>query len=100
MGDAATGLTAGFGSFMIGPICWIMEFYERVGKPEEDGRLLWEASPLFHVANIKAPLLVGQGKNDPRVNSKESDQMVAAVRDKGIAVEYIVKNNEVFFLCR
>lgn len=72
----------------------IMEFYERIGHPEKDAAQLWEASPLFHADKITAPLLIGQGKNDPRVTRRESDQMVAALRDKGIEVSYMVKNNE------
>ena len=72
----------------------IMEFYERVGHPEQDAALLREASPLFHADKIRAPLLVGQGRNDPRVKSKESDQIVAALRDKGITALYMIKNNE------
>lgn len=72
----------------------LLEFYERIGHPEEDGVLLREASPLFYVDKIRAPLLVGQGKNDPRVNSRESDQIVAALQEKGIGVEYMMKDNE------
>jgi dipeptidyl aminopeptidase/acylaminoacyl peptidase len=46
------------------------------------------------VDKIRCPLLVAQGANDPRVNKDESDQMVAALRNRGIEVEYIVKDNE------
>jgi len=53
-----------------------------------------EASPVFHADKIVAPLFVAQGKNDPRVNVDESDQMVEALRARGVEVEYMVKDNE------
>lgn len=68
--------------------------HEMVGHPEHDHDLLQAVSPLFHVNNIKAPLLVAQGANDPRVKIQESDQIVQALRDRGIETPYIVKNNE------
>jgi dipeptidyl aminopeptidase/acylaminoacyl peptidase len=68
--------------------------YEMVGDPEKDKDLLHSASPVFHVDKIKAPLLIAQGANDPRVNKNESDQMVEALKKKGIDVPYMVKNNE------
>ncbi len=70
------------------------ELYETVGDPVKDEPLLEEVSPVFHVDRIKVPMLVVQGANDPRVNKNESDQMVAALRKRGIPVEYIVKDNE------
>ena len=69
-------------------------FYEMVGNPETDKALLAEASPALHADNIRAPLLIAQGAQDPRVNVDESDQMVAALKKHGIAVEYLVKDNE------
>lgn len=69
-------------------------FYERVGHPEKDKELLTEASPVFHVDKIKTPLFVAQGANDPRVNQAESDQIVKALRDRGVDVEYMLKDNE------
>lgn len=68
--------------------------YEMVGNPEKDKEMLTAASPVFHVDKIKAPLLIAQGANDPRVNKAESDQMVEALRKRGIEVPYIVKDNE------
>jgi len=53
-----------------------------------------EVSPVFHVDRIKCPLFVAQGANDPRVNINESNQIVEALKNKGIAVEYMVKDNE------
>lgn len=69
-------------------------FYEMVGNPEKDKALLSEASPVLHADAIRAPLLIAQGAQDPRVNIDESNQMVAALRKHGIPVEYIVKDNE------
>jgi dipeptidyl aminopeptidase/acylaminoacyl peptidase len=68
--------------------------YEMVGNPQSDSLMLASASPVFHVDRIKAPLFIAQGANDPRVNKDESDQMVAALKKRGIEVEYMVKDNE------
>ena len=69
-------------------------FYEMVGNPVTDKELLAAASPVLHADNIRVPLLIAQGAQDPRVNIDESDQMVAALKKHGIAVEYLVKDNE------
>jgi dipeptidyl aminopeptidase/acylaminoacyl peptidase len=69
-------------------------FYEMVGNPKADSLMLAEVSPVFLVDKIKAPLFVAQGANDPRVNIAESDQIVAALKSRGIDVEYLVKDNE------
>jgi dipeptidyl aminopeptidase/acylaminoacyl peptidase len=68
--------------------------YEMVGDPESDSVLLREASPVFHADRIVAPLFVAQGKMDPRVNINESDQMVEAMKKRGVEVEYMIKDNE------
>jgi len=69
---------------------------EMVGDPENpaDKERLEATSPVFHVDKIKAPLLIAQGAKDPRVVQAESDQMVNALRERGIDVEYILKENE------
>jgi dipeptidyl aminopeptidase/acylaminoacyl peptidase len=56
--------------------------------------MLRSASPVFHADKITAPLFVAQGAQDPRVNVDESDQMVAAMKERGVEVEYMVKANE------
>jgi dipeptidyl aminopeptidase/acylaminoacyl peptidase len=68
--------------------------YEMVGDIVIDSAMLREVSPVFHVDKIKAPLFIAQGVNDPRVNVDESDQMVKAMKEKGIEVEYLVKEDE------
>lgn len=68
--------------------------YEMVGHPERDADRLRKTSPLFHVDRIRCPLLVVQGANDPRVPKAESDQIVAALQERKITVEYLVKDNE------
>ncbi len=68
--------------------------YEMVGDPKADSVMMANVSPVNHVDKIRCPLLVAQGANDPRVNKAESDQVVEALRKKGLTVEYIVKDNE------
>lgn len=72
------------------------QFWQRMGNPTtEDGKaLLKAASPLTYVDAIKKPLLIGQGANDPRVNQAESDQIVAAMKAKGIPVTYVLFPDE------
>lgn len=68
--------------------------YEMVGNPKTDSAQFIATSPVFHADKIKAPLFIAQGKNDPRVKISESDQMVEAMKKRGIDVEYMVKDNE------
>ena len=71
-------------------------FHVRMGDPTnpEGKAQLERQSPLNSANHIKAPLLVVQGANDPRVNKAESDQIVIALRDRGFPVEYIVAPDE------
>jgi dipeptidyl aminopeptidase/acylaminoacyl peptidase len=68
--------------------------YAELGDPKTDLERLRRISPLFHAKNIRKPLLVIQGANDPRVLQVESDEMVQAVRANGVPVEYIVFPDE------
>jgi dipeptidyl aminopeptidase/acylaminoacyl peptidase len=72
------------------------QMYTRMADPttSEGKALLVAESPLTQAKAIVTPLLVVQGKNDPRVNVRESSQIVAAVRDNGKPVEYIVAPDE------
>jgi dipeptidyl aminopeptidase/acylaminoacyl peptidase len=69
-------------------------FGKRVGELEKDDEFLKSRSPLYFVDKIKVPLLIGQGKNDPRVKQAESDQIVAAMRKAKKPVEYIIYEDE------
>jgi dipeptidyl aminopeptidase/acylaminoacyl peptidase len=68
----------------------------RVGdhRTEEGQALLNERSPLSYVDQIRRPLLIGQGANDPRVKQSESDQIVQAMQAKGIPVTYVLYPDE------
>jgi dipeptidyl aminopeptidase/acylaminoacyl peptidase len=69
-------------------------FNRRVGNPETERDFLWSRSPLSRVDQIKAPILIGQGGNDPRVKQTESEQIVAAMKERGIDHEYLVFRDE------
>jgi dipeptidyl aminopeptidase/acylaminoacyl peptidase len=71
-------------------------FYVRMGDPNTpEGKKQLEAqSPLNSASKIRTPLLVVQGANDPRVNKREADQIVIALRDRGFPVEYLVAPDE------
>ncbi|MDQ7821222.1 MAG: S9 family peptidase [Candidatus Eremiobacteraeota bacterium] len=69
-------------------------FTRRVGSLEKDEEFLKSRSPLFKAGQIKAPLLIAQGANDPRVKQAESDQIVAAMRKNGKEVEYLLFPDE------
>ena len=68
--------------------------YDELGDPSIDGERLRRISPLFHAENIRRPLMVLQGANDPRVLKIESDEIVAAVKASGVPVEYVVFDDE------
>ena len=71
-------------------------WYLRVGDPQkpDERQDLAERSPLNYVDQIKVPLLVVHGANDPRVKQAEANQLVLALRDKGIEIEYVVAPDE------
>ncbi|HEY8785812.1 MAG TPA: alpha/beta fold hydrolase [Candidatus Limnocylindria bacterium] len=65
-----------------------------LGNPAKDADLYRERSPLTHASKIRAPLLVLQGENDPRVPRSEAEQVVKALRDGGKPHEYHVYPGE------
>ncbi|HWU88545.1 MAG TPA: S9 family peptidase, partial [Kofleriaceae bacterium] len=71
-------------------------FHTRMGDPSTPAgkALLQAASPLTYAANIKRPLLIGQGANDPRVKQAESEQIVAAMKQHGLPVTYALFPDE------
>lgn len=70
--------------------------HEMVGDPSvaEDSVRMAATSPALNADKIVAPLFIAQGANDPRVVKSESDQMVEAMKSRGVTVEYMVKDNE------
>ena len=60
----------------------------------EDDAFLHGQSPLFRAADIRVPLLIAQGANDPRVKQAESEQIVAAMRANDVPVTYVLFENE------
>jgi dipeptidyl aminopeptidase/acylaminoacyl peptidase len=68
--------------------------YRRVGHPVDDAEFLWSRSPLSRARDIKIPLLIAQGANDPRVKQAESEQIVAALKEAGIEHEYMLFPDE------
>ncbi len=72
----------------------LAQFHRRVGDPAADAAFLWSRSPLSRVRDIRIPLLIAQGANDPRVKQAESEQIVAALREAGIDYEYLLFPDE------
>jgi dipeptidyl aminopeptidase/acylaminoacyl peptidase len=68
--------------------------YEMVGHPEKNKDWFQEHSPALNAEKIRKPLLVAQGAKDPRVNINESNQIVEALKRRGVEVVYMVKENE------
>jgi len=69
-------------------------FTTRVGDPDTEEEFLRSRSPLFKVDNIKIPMLIAHGANDPRVKQSESEQIVAAMRQRGIPHRYMLFEDE------
>jgi dipeptidyl aminopeptidase/acylaminoacyl peptidase len=69
-------------------------FYRRIGHPVDDEAFLWSRSPLSRARDIRIPLLIAQGANDPRVKQAESEQIVAALSEAGIEHEYMLFPDE------
>lgn len=72
------------------------QMYAMVGNPDDpaDQARMTATSPALNAQRIRTPLLVAQGARDPCVNKAESDQIVEALRRRGVDVQYIVKDNE------
>ena len=69
-------------------------FHSKVGNPETEADFLWSRSPLSRVDDIAIPLLIAQGKNDPRVKEAEAQQIVDALQAKGLPYEYLLFADE------
>jgi len=73
---------------------FLVKMQAMVGDPVKDKARLEANSPALHADRIVTPLFIAQGAHDPRVNKAESDQIVAALKARGVEVEYMVKDNE------
>ena len=73
---------------------FLATFHKRVGNPDTEEEFLNSRSPLFKADQIKIPILIGQGANDPRVKQAESEQIVEAMKSKGIDYEYMLFPDE------
>jgi dipeptidyl aminopeptidase/acylaminoacyl peptidase len=79
------------------PAWWTAErtaLFDEMGDPATDAERHRAISPLFHARNIRRPMLVVQGANDPRVLKIESDELVAAVRANNVPVQYVLFPDE------
>jgi dipeptidyl aminopeptidase/acylaminoacyl peptidase len=76
------------------PETWKPYFKIAIGDPEEDHELLVDRSPRTHIEDLSCPLLVIQGKNDPRVVEKESRDLVDYLNSIGKNVDYLMLENE------
>ncbi len=72
----------------------IAQFHQRVGNPDTEADFLWSRSPLSRADQIRIPLLIAQGANDPRVKQAESEQIVAALERHGVEHEYLLFADE------
>jgi pimeloyl-ACP methyl ester carboxylesterase len=76
------------------PATWKPYFHMSVGHPEKDRDFLIERSPRTHIQQMTCPMLVIQGKNDPRVTERESSELVEILRGQGKQVDYLMFENE------
>lgn len=70
------------------------QWFARVGNPETEPDFLWSRSPLSKVDQIRVPILIVQGANDVRVPQSESEQIVAAMQERGLPYEYLLFPDE------
>ncbi len=70
------------------------QIHARVGNPDTEADYLWQRSPLSRADQIRIPVFVVQGANDPRVPVAEAEQLIAALRDNGVPHEYLLFDDE------
>ena len=76
------------------PETWLTFFMLSIGHPEKDRDLLIERSPKTYMANIECPILIIQGRNDPRILAVESKEVAENLRAKGVETEFLVFEDE------
>ncbi|MCE1247405.1 MAG: S9 family peptidase [Firmicutes bacterium] len=72
----------------------LADFHRRVGNPDTEADYLYSISPISKVDQIKIPMLISQGANDPRVKKAEAEQIIEAMKKKGIRYEYLLFPDE------
>jgi dipeptidyl aminopeptidase/acylaminoacyl peptidase len=73
---------------------FLNDLHQRVGNPDTDAAFLRERSPLFRADQIRIPILIAQGANDPRVKQAEAEQIVEAMKRNGVDYEYLLFPDE------
>jgi esterase/lipase len=76
------------------PETWRTQFYLSIGHPDKDREFLIERSPVTYIDNVKCPMLIIQGRNDPRVVEKESSDLVERLRSRGTPADFLVFEDE------
>jgi len=76
------------------PESWRTQFYLSIGHPDKDREFLIERSPVTYIDRVKCPMLIIQGRNDPRVVEEESSDLVKRLRSKGTQVDFLVFEDE------
>jgi fermentation-respiration switch protein FrsA (DUF1100 family) len=76
------------------PETWKTQFYLTLGRPDKDNDFLLERSPKTYFDDISCPMLIIQGKNDPRVVKAETDKVVEKLRARNLEVEYLAFEDE------
>ena len=76
------------------PPTWRTSFVLSIGDPQKDKDFLLERSPFVHIDHVKCPMLMIQGRNDPRVVERETADVVERLRSRGIPVDYLVFEDE------
>jgi esterase/lipase len=76
------------------PETWKTYFYLTIGHPDKDREFLLERSPYTYIDNVKCPMLMIQGRNDPRVVERETADVVERLRSRGVPVDYLIFEDE------
>ena len=76
------------------PETWRTFFYLSVGHPEKDKEFLTERSPKSYLKNVKCPMLILQGRNDPRVLAAESREVAENLKANGVETEFLIFEDE------
>jgi dipeptidyl aminopeptidase/acylaminoacyl peptidase len=76
------------------PESWQTFFFLSVGHPEKDKEFLTERSPKTYFKNIRCPMLIIQGRNDPRVLAVESKEVVESLKANGVDTEFLIFEDE------